>query len=177
MGEHMDKHGYSQEDIMKIKAFRWFGNSQIKQVVKEEIPTEDEKENVNEEMHQFVEDSLEEVENGDDDVKAGMNNSLIVRNSAEDEFPTVTSTTEDEANPVSSTSTETEEISDDEESPVGDVMTEYLDKITLKMTTMENVSSNFSLMQDIQKTLAEMKNSLKVKGGVKRPAPAPVKPG
>merc|ERR1712129_428040 len=107
----------------------------------------------------------------------GVNNSLIVRNSAEDEFPTVTSTTEDEANPVSSTSTETDEISDDEESPGGDVMTEYLDKITLKMTTMENVSSNVYLMQDIQRTLAEMKNSLKAKGGVKRPAPAPVEPG
>merc|ERR1712129_208320 len=74
--EHMDKHGYSQEDIVKIKAFRWFGNSQIKQLVKEEIPTEDEKENVNEEIHKFVEDSLEEVENNDDDVKAGVNNSL-----------------------------------------------------------------------------------------------------
>jgi len=173
--EYMDKHGYGQEDILKIKAFRWFGNSQIKQEIKAEVPMEeDSSDNSNVQDHieqiQEFDESLEERRLQNDHIET--DNSLNTNESLDEDVPIVTSTTDDEVEPSVSSSDQPDANCDEEdESPGSDVMAEFLDKITSKMTTMDGVTSNAALMQDINKTLSDLKNSL-VQAGRKRPAPA-----
>ena len=81
---------------------------------------------------------------------------------ADEEYPLVTSTTEDKETDSSSSSKVDEDVSDDEENPV---MAEYLDKITREMST-----SNPALMHNLRQIWKDMKKSHKVSGGQKRSA-------
>ena len=106
--EYMDKNGYDEVDILKIKAFRWFGNSQIKEEPKEELPLEedsldiDDEENRNEATNKFKEENLPEEISQDDHVVMEVGSSMDFKAALEeDEVPIVTSTTDDEVDPVS----------------------------------------------------------------------------
>ena len=147
--EYMRQHGYSEEDINKVKTFRWFGNTSVKQEIKKENAVE---------ADEIRNEQLNDNGHGDNEI-----NSL--KDEDDDEYPLVTSTTEDEAQydvAVSNSMDCDEEISDDEDNPV---MAEFLDKITREMS-----SSNPALMNNITQIYADMKKSFKVKGGQKRSA-------
>ena len=84
----------------------------------------------------------------------------------DEDYPLVTSTTDDEEQsdlPVSMDGVE--DISDDEDNPVMAELSKFLEKIT-----RETSSSNPTLMNNITQIYADMKRDLKTKGGQKRSA-------
>jgi len=143
--EYMRQHGYCEEDLNKINSFRWFGNTSIKQEIKREnaVNASDEEKIAKEDLLNNLRE-IDSLENADE------------------EYPLVTSTTEDKETDSSSSGKLDEDISDDEENPI---MAEYLDKITREMST-----SNPALMHNLRQIWKDMKKSHKVSGGQKRPA-------